>query len=443
MALVVESSDEDQCRSELVTHGRRDAIQSFSSLSVWLRNRDSRHRLPPSSAKAIVPKRKYLRKVFKQGLRSGVKVKADVDSVAARANTVDCSRNVLAALRLEEFPLQRRLNVTADGSTDTTSTATPNGFCLGAVKTYGRGVRTSRNTRLREPLVRLLCHTVREVWPGFAFTSIQVNKSYASSLHVDSGNLGPSLVICLGDYTRGELYVHGVGKVNVHNRWQMFDGNVPHLTCPFEGERFCVIYFSNQSYGLVPSADVAYQHDLGFKWPKPGLRKANYGEKRLRLCKAAAALPHELAECVCQHSLKRRPPPVPSACAERLGAWMEANGGILPSQGSSAEEASLARYAGRLQQNLTQGPLSRAKCKKLERFPALFEHLLRLNAQRDQEKAEVVEPLRKKAKGTMDDAAVLAEAEIASRGFDAQTILAALRLADGKVVAAKRALRRA
>ena len=54
---------------------------------------------------------------------------------------------------------------------------------------------------------------------------------------------GDSLIIGLAAYSGGELYVDTLGKLDVHNRWQLFDGNVPHLTCPLEGERYRVVFF--------------------------------------------------------------------------------------------------------------------------------------------------------------------------------------------------------
>jgi hypothetical protein len=152
------------------------------------------------------------------------------------------------------FPCATALKI----STASSRSAPPTSFRLGVVKAYGRGARSSKATHLREPLLRLLCKTVHEVHPGFAFTSIQVNKNYASMLHVDASNLGPSLAINLGAYSGGELHIDGMGKLDVHNRWQLFDGNLPHLTCPFEGERYCAIFFSSQSYGLASADNSGY-----------------------------------------------------------------------------------------------------------------------------------------------------------------------------------------
>jgi CO dehydrogenase/acetyl-CoA synthase beta subunit len=104
----------------------------------------------------------------------------------------------------------------------------------------------------------------------------------------------------------------------------------------------------------------------------------------------------------------------------------------------------------------------------MTRTLALHACLLRWKKEREEEEeeeeeknkmegpAKTVAPPLKKAKGLADDTVVFAEAqsegfglklttllarpEIASKGLDAQIVLAALRKAGGKVVEAKRAL---
>jgi hypothetical protein len=52
----------------------------------------------------------------------------------------------------------------------------------------------------------------------FTFTSIQVNKNYASALHVDRNNKGPSLIIGLGNYQGGQLWTYDQGPLDVKNK---------------------------------------------------------------------------------------------------------------------------------------------------------------------------------------------------------------------------------
>ena len=61
---------------------------------------------------------------------------------------------------------------------------------------------------------------------GFSFTSIQVNKNYASALHCDSNNLGPSYIVGVGAYTEGGLWYQPRGEVQCRHKWELFDGNI-------------------------------------------------------------------------------------------------------------------------------------------------------------------------------------------------------------------------
>merc|ERR1712032_1326216 len=130
------------------------------------------------------------------------------------------------------------------------------GLVLGMNLSTSAGWTVSKSMEQRHQLAEALCGIVRRADPKFEFTTIQINKSYATALHCDANNLGPSLITCLGSFTGGGLYVHGQGQVDVKDRFYKFDGNVPHLTCPFKGERYCVIYFVSQSYAKLPAKHV-------------------------------------------------------------------------------------------------------------------------------------------------------------------------------------------
>ena len=123
------------------------------------------------------------------------------------------------------------------------------------------------------PLIRTLCEAARDLDPELKFTSIQVNKDSKYGLHCDSSNLGLSGFLGLGNFTggwsylgsicrsariqvictytrqcTGQLWVHDSACVShvrgcrcrfrdVQNKFQRFDGNKPHFTCKFLGER--------------------------------------------------------------------------------------------------------------------------------------------------------------------------------------------------------------
>ena len=61
----------------------------------------------------------------------------------------------------------------------------------------------------------------------------KVNCDTLCEMHVDKSNLGPSAFVAVGDYTGGELWVHGQGALDAHNKWHVYDGNHAHCTVPF------------------------------------------------------------------------------------------------------------------------------------------------------------------------------------------------------------------
>lgn len=200
---------------------------------------------------------------------------------------------LLRALRRTKFQQNksRRPNVKQESGADN------RGFCVGAIKSYACGVMVSRATTKHTPLTKLLCSFIRCHKPAFPFTSVQINKNCASALHIDNSNLGPSYIYGLGDYTGGLLYIDGEprGKqVQVRRQWCKFDGNIPHLTCPFEGERYTIIYFTNQSYGRLKKNGRERLIRMGFKVPHKGLVKADYGTREERMDAARSRVPSGL-----------------------------------------------------------------------------------------------------------------------------------------------------
>ena len=137
-------------------------------------------------------------------------------------------------------------------------------------------------TRERKWFVRLLIGTFRREYPGFPFTSIQINHGFACRPHVDRNNSGPSALVALGEFTGGELWVHepvagahGLtispeeGQVSavyrtgtpffgtafdVKESWVLFDGRKLHCTLPFEGDRYSLVFFTGPDTDKAPLA---------------------------------------------------------------------------------------------------------------------------------------------------------------------------------------------
>lgn len=167
---------------------------------------------------------------------------------------------------------------------------------------YGGTMGISTATQRSPWLVRLLAGLAQAEHPGFPFTSIQVNKNYAARPHVDKNNLGVSLILGLGDYSEGQLWVHDeTGSVDltveeditssgrsyrkgrtyrgqeldIRDQWAVFDGNRLHAVRPFTGERFSLVFFTCGRVSQVPTQLQTALSTAGFNfdWSNPRLQE--------------------------------------------------------------------------------------------------------------------------------------------------------------------------
>jgi len=76
--------------------------------------------------------------------------------------------------------------------------------------------------------------------------------------------------------------------LEIHNKFKLSDGLLPHATLPFKGERYSVVYYCVKELRTPPCEDDRrLLHDLGF-WPMEA-RPPKTGKARLDLLKLAAA----------------------------------------------------------------------------------------------------------------------------------------------------------
>lgn len=166
---------------------------------------------------------------------------------------------------------------------------------------FGGNIGLSAGSNDHPWLTRLLSDFLHDQHPDFPFTSIQVNKDYASRPHVDKNNVGSSLIIGFGEYEGGQTWVQdddgteeltvGEDIISPHNyrkgrtykgkfldikdRLVEFDGNRLHYTTPFTGERYSLVFFTCDRYREA-SAEVREKHsDAGFRfaWSCPRLQQ--------------------------------------------------------------------------------------------------------------------------------------------------------------------------
>jgi hypothetical protein len=169
---------------------------------------------------------------------------------------------ILNALRKIKLPKDSRRGVRRD------ATDSKLGVCLGIVDDYFHGYRASVNTRKFKELSTLLCRYAREKHPDFKFCCVQVNQG-SSALHVDTADQGSELIMSLGDHTGGELYQYPREVLDIKGRLVECKGLLPHMTLPFEGERYSVVYFQlNPKKKPLPPEHQQLLEECGF-YPLP------------------------------------------------------------------------------------------------------------------------------------------------------------------------------
>ena len=186
--------------------------------------------------------------------------KEDIEAIWDKSPTF---ADVLGALRSVEVPVnENRQNVKSNPDLQIRSCT------FGALARSNSPARISEMSRRRPRLTRLLAAFGRAQCPeGFPFASIQLNCNYASAMHCDSSNDGPSCIVALGDFTDGQLWCLDRGVLPCHERPQVFNGNQPHCTLPFEGERYSLIFFSTAGHDRLAPRDAKILDYLGFHLP--------------------------------------------------------------------------------------------------------------------------------------------------------------------------------
>jgi hypothetical protein len=127
----------------------------------------------------------------------------------------------------------------------------------------------------------------------------------ASTLHIDGNNNGPSIIVSLGVHTGGQLWQYPGDILNIAAKLTECNGLIPHVTLPYEGERYSLVYYFIKARRDEPTPEnAAFLKDLGFSSvldcpPSPS-------DPRGDLLKEAAALVAHLLigsiRCACQRT---------------------------------------------------------------------------------------------------------------------------------------------
>ena len=120
--------------------------------------------------------------------------------------------------------------------------------CFG--KVTWRGKYKDSKISLKHPyMISLFKEFIDSHYPEFEFTSVFVNKNTVVKKHLDSQNVGESLLVGFGDYTGGQTTVHdtdgGSQSFDINKESIMFNGaTIYHNSEPFEGTRYSLVFFN-------------------------------------------------------------------------------------------------------------------------------------------------------------------------------------------------------
>jgi len=142
-------------------------------------------------------------------------------------------------------------------------------FCLGKARAYHLKKLTNCSKNKRYPkLLKLLDIAVKLFDPDFQYTTIQINKNVKCKTHKDKNNVGASLALALGDFEGGGIIQYNIDGsekfIDTKNCFKYQDGNIPHTTAPFTGERYALIFFFHK-FGTYPRGEVKVEDLLAFR----------------------------------------------------------------------------------------------------------------------------------------------------------------------------------
>ena len=84
----------------------------------------------------------------------------------------------------------------------------------------------------------------------FEVDQVQINRNWWAPPHKDSGNVGVSHIIGLGDYEGGETvveYPDNHTEYDIKNKFASFNGSrYTHWTKPFEGKRYSLVFYKHK-----------------------------------------------------------------------------------------------------------------------------------------------------------------------------------------------------
>ena len=131
------------------------------------------------------------------------------------------------------------------------------GFCLGIIFMWaGKGKKSGQRygmsllseTEKYKELLEQSKELMKSYDPTFECTTIQYNKNYKISKHIDANNVGESYILGCGNYIGGELIVYDENDkptyIDINHKFYKFNGSkYYHETADFIGDRISLVFF--------------------------------------------------------------------------------------------------------------------------------------------------------------------------------------------------------
>ena len=118
---------------------------------------------------------------------------------------------------------------------------------FGLVTFQGKKVKSS-STKKYPWIMPLFNDFIQSHYPEFKFNSVYVNRNAVVKKHLDSNNVGESLLVGFGTYTGGQtiLYIDDKPKkFSIKTSSIIFNGSdIPHRSEKFEGIRYSLVFFN-------------------------------------------------------------------------------------------------------------------------------------------------------------------------------------------------------
>jgi hypothetical protein len=136
---------------------------------------------------------------------------------------------------------------------------------FGLVRSRRVGYTTSRHSQKWKDLNLAIFQFGNHVCPpGMDITSITLNYGVKAKKHVDSFNVGESVIVGIGNYEGGKLRVYDGGRdsevytaFDIKDQPLMFNGaKLAHETEDFTGDRYTIIYYSQRPKKIPWTSDI-------------------------------------------------------------------------------------------------------------------------------------------------------------------------------------------